>query len=139
MWRHGPAGWRCDATPPVAADPNHLEAERAVSCRAGRLRRREPPPICEGWPRQEGSPPEEDEMSAFADRQRAHEAKFVRDLEVQFRITARRNRLLCDCAPGRLRLTTEETEPHSTAVDPADFHAAAICITALSEKGSKLV
>src|SRR3546814_8517723 len=43
---------------------------------------------------------EEDEMSAFDDRQRAHEAKFVRDQEVQFRITARRNRLLGEWAAG---------------------------------------
>src|SRR3546814_5397227 len=116
MWRHGPAGWRCDATPPVAADPNPLEAEREVICRTGRLRRREPPPICEGWPRQEGSPPEEDEMSAFEDRQRAHQANFVRDQEVQFLITARRTRRPGEWAAGRLGRTPEETDADAKPV-----------------------
>src|SRR3546814_5291026 len=63
-------------------------------------------------------------MSAFDDRQRAHEAKFVRDQEVQFRITARRNRLLGEWAAGRMGLTPEETDAYAKAVVQADFEEA---------------
>src|SRR3546814_9181494 len=63
-------------------------------------------------------------MSAFDDRQRAHEAKFVRDQEVEFRITARRNRLLGEWAAERMGLTPEETDAYAKAVVQADFEEA---------------
>ena len=66
----------------------------------------------------------EDKMSAFDDRERAHEAKFARDQEVQFRITARRNRLVGEWAAERMGLTPEETDAYAKAVVQADFEEA---------------
>ena len=63
-------------------------------------------------------------MSAFDDRERAHEAKFARDQEVQFRITARRNRLIGEWAAERMGLTPEETDAYAKAVVQADFEEA---------------
>ena len=63
-------------------------------------------------------------MSAFDDRERAHEAKFARDQEVQFRITARRNRLVGEWAAERMGLTPEETDAYAKAVVQADFEEA---------------
>ncbi|MBA3940793.1 MAG: DUF1476 domain-containing protein [Sphingopyxis sp.] len=63
-------------------------------------------------------------MSAFDDRERAHEAKFARDQELQFRITARRNRLLGEWAAERMGLTPEETDAYAKAVVQADFEEA---------------
>jgi hypothetical protein len=63
-------------------------------------------------------------MSAFDDRGRAHEAKFARDQEVEFRITARRNRLLGEWAAERMGLTPEETDAYAKAVVQADFEEA---------------
>ena len=63
-------------------------------------------------------------MSGFDDRERAFEAKFARDQEVQFRITARRNRLLGEWAAERMGLTPEETDAYAKAVVQADFEEA---------------
>src|SRR3546814_13970208 len=63
-------------------------------------------------------------MSAFDDRGRAHEAKFARDQEVEFRITARRNRLLGEWAAERMGLTPEATDAYAKAVVPAAFEEA---------------
>ena len=63
-------------------------------------------------------------MSGFDDRERAFEAKFARDQEVQFRITARRNRLLGEWAAERMELTPEETDAYAKAVVQADFEEA---------------
>ena len=67
---------------------------------------------------------EEDEMSAFDDREKAFEAQFARDQEVQFRITARRNRLVGEWAAERMGLTPEETDAYAKAVVQADFEEA---------------
>ena len=63
-------------------------------------------------------------MSAFDDRERAFEAKFARDQEVQFRVTARRNRLVGEWAAERMGLTPEETDAYAKAVVQADFEEA---------------
>ncbi|MGV7121670.1 MULTISPECIES: DUF1476 domain-containing protein [unclassified Sphingopyxis] len=63
-------------------------------------------------------------MSAFDDRERAHEAKFARDQDVQFRIIARRNRLIGEWAAERMSLTPEETDAYAKAVVQADFEEA---------------
>ena len=63
-------------------------------------------------------------MSAFDDRERAFETKFARDQEVQFRITARRNRLVGEWAAERMGLTPEETDAYAKAVVQADFEEA---------------
>ncbi|KQN37350.1 aldolase [Sphingomonas sp. Leaf407] len=60
-------------------------------------------------------------MTMFDDRERAFEAKFARDGEMAFRVTARRNRLLGHWAAGRMGLTPEETDSYATAVVQADF------------------
>ena len=49
-------------------------------------------------------------MTQFDDRERAFEAKFARDEEMQFRITARRNRLLGEWAARQMGLTEAEAE-----------------------------
>ena len=44
-------------------------------------------------------------MTDFKDRERAEESKFALDGETEFRIAARRNRLLGDWAAGLMQLT----------------------------------
>jgi hypothetical protein len=63
-------------------------------------------------------------MTTFDDRERAHEAKFARDGEMAFRVTARRNRLLGHWAAGLMKLTPAETESYATSVVQADFEEA---------------
>ena len=63
-------------------------------------------------------------MSQFDERERAFETKFARDEEMQFRIVARRNRLLGEWAAARMSLTPEETDAYAKAVVQADFEEA---------------
>ena len=49
-------------------------------------------------------------MSQFDDRERAFETKFARDEEMQFRIIARRNRLLGEWAARLMGLSDVESE-----------------------------
>ncbi|BBB11035.1 DUF1476 domain-containing protein [Sphingopyxis sp. FD7] len=63
-------------------------------------------------------------MTTFDDRERAFETQFARDQEVQFRIIARRNRLLGEWAAERMGLTPEETDAYAKAVVQADFEEA---------------
>jgi len=63
-------------------------------------------------------------MTMFDDRQRAEEAKFARDEEMAFRVTARRNRLLGQWAATRMALTPAEADAYATAVVQADFEQA---------------
>jgi hypothetical protein len=63
-------------------------------------------------------------MTTFDDRERAFEAKFARDEEMAFRITARRNRLLGYWAADLMKLTKEEADAYATAVVHADFEEA---------------
>ena len=60
-------------------------------------------------------------MTTFDDREKAHEAKFVREEEMAFRVTARRNRLLGRWAAARMGLTPEETDSYAKSVVQADF------------------
>ena len=60
-------------------------------------------------------------MTTFDDRERGFEAKFARDEEMSFRITARRNRLVGTWAAGLMGLTPEETDAYAKAVVQADF------------------
>ena len=60
----------------------------------------------------------------FDDRERAHEAKFARDEEMAFRVTARRNRLVAQWAAAQMKLTPEETDAYAKAVVQADFEEA---------------
>ena len=63
-------------------------------------------------------------MSQFDDRERAFETKFARDEEMQFRILARRNRLLGEWAAGLMGLTQAETESYAKEVIQADYEEA---------------
>lgn len=63
-------------------------------------------------------------MSTFDDRERAFEAKFARDEDMAFRITARRNKLLGQWAAAKMGLTPEETDAYAKAVVQADFEEA---------------
>lgn len=63
-------------------------------------------------------------MTTFDDRERAFEAKFARDEEVQFRILARRNRLLGEWAARQMGLSEAETESYAKDVVRADFEEA---------------
>jgi hypothetical protein len=63
-------------------------------------------------------------MTTFDDRERAFEAKYARDEEMAFRVTARRNRLLGQWAAAKMSLTPEETDAYAKAVVQADFEEA---------------
>ena len=63
-------------------------------------------------------------MTQFDDRERAFEAKFAHDEEMNFRITARRNRLMGEWAARKMSLSEEETSAYAKDVVRADFEAA---------------
>ncbi len=63
-------------------------------------------------------------MTTFDNREAAFEAKFARDDEMQFKIAARRNRLLGGWAAGLMSLTPEETDAYAKDVVRADFEEA---------------
>lgn len=63
-------------------------------------------------------------MTSFDDRERAFETKFARDEDMQFRVTARRNKLVGQWAAGLMGLTPEETTAYATSVVQADFEEA---------------
>ena len=63
-------------------------------------------------------------MTQFDDRERAFEAKFAHDEEMQFRILARRNRLLGQWAAQKMGLTSEETDAYAREVVQAEFEDA---------------
>lgn len=60
-------------------------------------------------------------MTGFDDRERAFENKFARDADMQFKITARRNRLLGSWAAALMGLTPEESDAYAKGVVQADF------------------
>ena len=60
-------------------------------------------------------------MTTFDDRERAFENKFAHEAEMEFRITARRNRLMGLWAAERLGLTDAEAESYAKSVVQADF------------------
>lgn len=63
-------------------------------------------------------------MTTFDDREKAFEAKFARDAEMEFRVMARRNRLAGLWAAERLGLTVDEAESYARQVVQADFEEA---------------
>ncbi|MET0307751.1 MAG: DUF1476 domain-containing protein [Sphingomonas sp.] len=63
-------------------------------------------------------------MTTFDDREKAFEAKYARDEDMAFRVTARRNRLLGQWAAAKMGLTPEETDAYAKAVVQADFEEA---------------
>ena len=63
-------------------------------------------------------------MTTFDDRERAFENKYARDQELQFKITARRNRLLGEWAARLMGLTEAEADAYAKEVVRADFEEA---------------
>ena len=63
-------------------------------------------------------------MTDFKDRERGEETKYAFDQETDFKIAARRNRLLGEWAAGLMGLTEEETDAYKKAVVQADFEEA---------------
>lgn len=63
-------------------------------------------------------------MTDFKDRERGEETKYAFDQEADFKIAARRNRLLGEWAAGLMGLTEEETDAYKKAVVQADFEEA---------------
>ena len=60
-------------------------------------------------------------MTTFDDRERAFEAKFAHDAEMQFKAEARRNRLLGEWAAGLLGKTGDEARTYALTVVTSDF------------------
>ncbi|MDP8993596.1 MAG: DUF1476 domain-containing protein [Pseudomonadota bacterium] len=63
-------------------------------------------------------------MTTFDDRERAFESKYSRDQEMQFKIIARRNRLLGLWAARQMGLTDAEADAYAKDVVRADFEEA---------------
>ena len=63
-------------------------------------------------------------MTTFDDRERAFETKYARDQEMQFKIVARRNRLLGHWAAKKMGLTEAEADAYARDVIRADFEEA---------------
>jgi hypothetical protein len=63
-------------------------------------------------------------MTTFDDRERAFETKYARDEEMQFRIIARRNRLLGEWAARLMGLSEEEMASYAKDVVRAEFEEA---------------
>jgi hypothetical protein len=60
-------------------------------------------------------------MGTFDEREKGYEAKFAHDADLEFRVTARRNKLLGLWAAERLGLTDAESEAYAKSVVQADF------------------
>lgn len=63
-------------------------------------------------------------MTTFDDRESAFENKFAHDEEMQFKITARRNKIAGLWAAEAMKLTPEEADAYAKSVVQADFEEA---------------
>ena len=63
-------------------------------------------------------------MTTFDDREKAFESLYARDQELQFKIIARRNRLLGHWAANKMGLTEAEADSYAKEVVRADFEEA---------------
>lgn len=63
-------------------------------------------------------------MTSFDQRENAFENRFAHDAEQEFRVTARRNRLLGQWAAGQMGLSPDDAEAYAKAVVQADFEEA---------------
>ena len=63
-------------------------------------------------------------MSTFDSREKAFEDRFARDAELQFKVSARRNKLLGLWAAEKLALTPAEADAYAKSVVQADFEEA---------------
>ena len=60
-------------------------------------------------------------MTTFDDRERGFESKYVRDQETEFKVVARRNRLLGVWAGEKLGKSGEELDAYGKSVIRSDF------------------
>ncbi|MCV2446501.1 DUF1476 domain-containing protein [Paracoccus sp. DMF] len=60
-------------------------------------------------------------MTTFDDRERAQEAKFARDEELNFKAEARRNRLLGEWAAGLLGKSGDDARAYALTIVSSDF------------------
>lgn len=60
-------------------------------------------------------------MKSLQDREKGFEAEFKRNQELQFRVTARRNKLFGLWAAGKLGIGGDEAEAYARTVVEADF------------------
>lgn len=60
-------------------------------------------------------------MSNFNDREKAFEAKFKNDQELQFKVNNRRNRLLGQWAAEQMGMSADEAAAYAKTVVAADF------------------
>ncbi|MFC4724901.1 DUF1476 domain-containing protein [Glycocaulis abyssi] len=60
-------------------------------------------------------------MSGFDDREKAHENRYAREQELEFKAGARRNRLLGLWAAEKLGLAGDDAESYAKEVIAADF------------------
>jgi hypothetical protein len=60
-------------------------------------------------------------MASFDDREKSFEQKYKHDKELEFKINARRNKLLGLWAAGELKLPSAEHEAYAKSVVMADF------------------
>ncbi|RMF33939.1 MAG: DUF1476 domain-containing protein [Alphaproteobacteria bacterium] len=63
-------------------------------------------------------------MTGFDDRKKAFEEKFAHDAEMQFRVEARRNKLLGLWAAELMGMSGEEAQAYALSVVKADFQEA---------------
>ena len=63
-------------------------------------------------------------MTTFDDRETAFESMYARDQELQFKVVARRNRLLGMWAAKKMGLTEAEADAYARDVIRADFEEA---------------
>ena len=63
-------------------------------------------------------------MTTFDDREKAEEARFKHDQEFQFKVTARRNKLLGLWAADKMGMAEAEAGAYATEVVKADFEEA---------------
>ncbi len=63
-------------------------------------------------------------MTTFDDREKAFENRYARDQEMQFKVIARRNRLLGMWAAKKMGLTDAEADAYAKDVIRADFEEA---------------
>ena len=60
-------------------------------------------------------------MSTFNDREKSFEKKFANDQEAEFRISAKRNKLLASWVADLLKFSEEQKKNYITEVIKADF------------------
>jgi len=82
-------------------------------------------------------------MATFEDRERDFEARFKHDQELQFKVTARRNRLAGLWAAGKMGLTGDEATAYAKTVVDAEFsggdhHVVEKLVADLAAKGQSV-